>query len=39
VIVYSPNSCCYAVCDYVVVLALAVVYVNSLNRPIPEVVG
>ncbi len=36
-IVYSPNSCCCAVCDYVVVLALAAVYVNSLNKNIIQV--
>ncbi len=33
-IVYSPNSSCCAVCDYVAVLALVAVYVNSLNRTI-----
>jgi hypothetical protein len=33
VIVYFPNFlCCCALCDHVVVLALAAVYVNSLNR-------
>ncbi len=35
-IVYSPNSCCCAVSDYVAVLALAAVYVNSLNKALTQ---
>ncbi len=32
-IVYSPNFlCCCAVCDHIAMLALAAVYVNSLNK-------
>ncbi len=37
--VLSHLSCCCAVCDYVAVLALATVYLNSLNNVEPNIVA